>query len=122
MNDAQIIVQRYIDIWNETDPLERRALIGEVFAEDADYTDPLASVSGHDAIDQFIAAAQKQFAGLRFSLAGSVDSHHSQARFTWRLGPPGTEEPIVIGFDVAVIENSRLRSVYGFLDRVPARA
>jgi len=122
MNEAQSIVQRYIDTWNETDPLERRALIAEVFAEDVDYTDPLASVSGHDAIDQFISAAQKQFAGLRFSLAGSVDSHHSQARFTWHLGPPGIEEPIVVGFDVAVIEAGHMRSVYGFLDRVPARA
>ena len=72
------------------------------------------------AIDQFVTAAQAQLAGLQFSLAGPVDSHHDQARFTWHLGPRNAEEPVVIGFDVAVFENGRLRSIYGFLDKVPA--
>ena len=120
MNDVQSIIRRYIQAWNETDPPRRRAVIAEVFAEDADYTDPLASVRGHDDIDQFMAAAQTQFDGLEFSLAGPVDAHHQQARFTWHLGLPGAEEPVVIGFDVAVVHNDRLRSVYGFLDKTPA--
>jgi len=41
-------------------------------------------------------------------------------RFTWHLGPPGAE-PVVIGFDVAVLNGGgQIRSVYGFLDQVPA--
>ena len=92
----------------------------EVFAEDATYTDPLAAVSGGDGIDQFIGAAQAQFAGMQFSLAGPVDAHHDQARFTWHLGAPGNQDPFVIGFDVAILDNGRIRSVYGFLDKVPA--
>lgn len=120
MQDAQSIVHQYIDVWNETDPRRRRALIAQVFAEDAEYTDPLASVRGYDGIDTFVAAAQAQFAGLRFRLAGPVDAHHDQARFTWHLESSDGEEPVVIGFDVAILENNRLRSVYGFLDKVPA--
>jgi hypothetical protein len=120
VKDVPSIIKRYIDVWNESDPQRRRALIAEVFADDADYTDPLGSVAGHDAIAAFVASAQAQFPGLEFNLAGPVDSHHCQARFRWHLGFPGADEPIVVGFDVAVIENDRLRSVYGFLDRVPA--
>jgi SnoaL-like domain len=120
VKDVDSIVKRYIDVWNETDPQRRRALIAEVFAEDAEYTDPLASVAGHEAIAALVASTRAQFNGLEFSLAGPVDSHHSQARFSWHLGLPGALEPTVVGFDVAVIENDRLRSVYGFLDRVPA--
>src|SRR5918911_593343 len=119
MADIQTIVQRYIDTWNETDPQRRRALIAEVFTEDAAYTDPLAAVRGQAGIDQFIAAAQAQFAGLQFSLGSPIDAHHDQARFTWHLGPPGAE-PVVIGFDVAVVHNGRLGAVYGFIDKAPS--
>lgn len=116
----QEIIERYIAIWNETDPVRRRKLIDEVFAENATYTDPLADLAGREQIDAGVAAAQGQFAGLVFTLAGPVDSNHSQARFTWHLGPEGGE-PIVIGFDVAVAnESGQLRAVYGFLDKVPA--
>jgi len=67
-----------------------------------------------------IAAVQAQFPGFVFTLLGPVDAHHGQARFTWGLGPANAE-PLVIGFDVAVAaEDGRLRTVLGFLDKVPA--
>jgi len=116
MHDAQSIVLRYIATWNEADAARRRALVGQTFTEDATYTDPIASVRGHGALDQLIAAAQAQFGGLQFSLAGGVDAHHDQVRFTWQLG---LEDPPVIGFDVAILDDGRIRSVYGFLDKVP---
>ena len=53
------------------------------------------------------------------TLGGAVDAHHDQARFTWHLAPQGAAEPVVIGFDVAVVEQDRIGSVYGFLDKVP---
>ncbi|WP_157187269.1 hypothetical protein [Nocardia vinacea] len=62
--------------------------------------------------DLSVAAAQTQFAGLRFSLAGEVDSHHNIAHSTWHLGHPGAD-PLAIGFDVAVIENGRIAKVLG---------
>jgi len=54
-------------------------------------------------------------------LSGPVDGHHNLARFTWHLGP-ADGEPIVIGFDVAVLAGDRIKSVHGFLDKVPAAA
>jgi SnoaL-like domain len=118
MQSPETIVQRYIDTWNATDATRRRALVGETFTDDAVYTDPLASVSGHAGIEQLIAGAQAQFAGHQFSLASGVDAHHDQVRFTWQLGPEGADPPVV-GFDVAVLEDGRIRAVYGFLDKVP---
>ena len=122
MTDVQRVIERYIDVWNATDPARRRELIGKVFTEDAGYSDPLAAVRGHDAIDQLVTAAQAQFAGLQFSLGGPIDAHHDQARFTWHLSAPGIEEPVVIGFDVAILNDGRVRDVYGFLDKVPSGA
>jgi hypothetical protein len=121
MTDFQSVVQQYIDTWNETDPSRRRAQVAKIFTQDADYTDPLVAVRGHDAIDQFMGAAQAQFSGMRFSLGGPVDAHHDQARFTWHLNAPGAEDPVVVGFDVAVLaDGGQLQAIYGFIDKAPA--
>ena len=118
----QEIIERYIECWNQADPELRRALVDSVWAADASYTDPLADVRGREAIDAVIAAAQQQFPGLVFTLGGPVDANHQQARFTWHLGPAGGE-PVVIGFDVVVLDDAgHIASVHGFLDKVPAIA
>jgi hypothetical protein len=116
----QEIIERYIAAWNEADPRRRRSLIDSVWAADGSYTDPLADVRGREAIDAVIGAVQQQFPGLVFSLGGPVDANHRQARFSWHLGPAGGE-PVVIGFDVAVLDaDGQIDAVYGFLDKVPA--
>jgi hypothetical protein len=119
MTEYQNIAQRYIDSWNETDPAKRRLLVGELYTSDASFTDPLADVVGPDGIDQVMAGAQGQFTGLEFSL-GPVDGHHDIARFTWFLGAPGAEEPLVAGFDVIVLDGEKVKHVHGFLDKIPA--
>jgi hypothetical protein len=119
MSDFTKLAEQYIAAWNETDPAARRALIDATWAADGQYIDPLAEVTGRDQIDAVIAAAQQQFAGMRFRLAGPVDAHHDQARFTWELGPDGTA--VVVGFDVARRDaDGRLALVLGFLDKVPS--
>ena len=116
------LADRYLAAWNATHPATRRALVDEVFAEDVTYTDPLADVAGRDALDATIAAVQAQFPGWVFRLAGPADAHHDQVRFTWHLGPEGADAPVV-GSDVAVTGgDGRIRTVLGFLDRVPAPA
>ena len=119
MSDFTKLAEQYIATWNETDPAARRALIDEVWSPGGQYIDPLAEVTGPDQIDAVIAAAQEQFAGMTFRLAGAVDAHHDQARFTWELGPEGTA--LVVGFDVAKRDaDGRLALVLGFLDKVPS--
>ena len=119
-DDAAQTVTKYLNAWNETDATRRRVALAALFSEDCEYTDPLARVSGPAALDQLIAGVQQQLAGFKFSLAGKVDSHHDQARFTWQAAPEGAAEPVVVGFDVILLRSGRIRSVYGFLDKVPA--
>ncbi len=121
MSSLETLVHQYIETWNETDAARRRALIAEVYAADAGYTDPVVELTGVSAIDAFIANVQEKYKGVEFRLGGPIDAHHEQARFTWHAGLPNGE-PSYIGFDVAVAENGRLRNVYGFLDKVPAQS
>ena len=82
----------------------RRPPIGpaSVWADDAQYVDPLASVSGHDQISDLIGGVHQQAPGHVFRLLDDrVDTHHNLVRFSsssCRL----RRRVIAIGFDVAV--------------------
>jgi len=117
--DATSTVAKYLDAWNETDATRRRVALAALFTDDCEYTDPLATVSGQSALDQLIATVQRQMPSFEFTLASAVDSHHEQARFTWQASPEGATEPVVVGFDVLLFAQGRIRRVYGFLDKVP---
>ncbi|RBY93370.1 nuclear transport factor 2 family protein [Blastococcus sp. TF02-8] len=119
MSDYTTLAERYIGAWNETDPEARRRAVEELWTPDGRYVDPLADATGGEGIAATIAAVQAQFPGFVFRLNGPVDGHHDQLRFSWELGPEGDAAPIA-GSDVAVTDgNGRLRTVLGFLDRVP---
>ena len=122
MSDTATLVQRYLDVWNETDAAKRRDAIGSLWADDARYVDPVASATGHDEITAMIGAVQKRLPGHVFRLLDGVDSHHNLTRFSWELVPAGGGESIVEGFDVAVTgDDGRIESVLGFLDKVPVQ-
>ncbi|GAB3656000.1 nuclear transport factor 2 family protein [Glycomyces tarimensis] len=119
MRDFDVIATSYLNAFNATDPQRRTELVASLFTDDVTYVDPMAEVSGHEGVSAFIAGAQAQFPGWRFTLAGDVDGHHNQARFKWGLGPEGEESP-VIGFDVINLDESgKIAAVHGFLDQVP---
>ena len=114
MADSRDVVDRYIAMWNETDPDRRRELVAQTVTEDANYLDPLMAGEGIDGISEMIAGAQEQFPGHRFALVAGPDAHHDRVRFTWHLqGPDG---PVAVGTDFATVaEDGRLQDVTGFL-------
>ncbi|BCB87409.1 nuclear transport factor 2 family protein [Phytohabitans suffuscus] len=121
MSDFKELADRYIAAWNEPDADVRRAAIGGLWADDGTYTDPLASVVGHDAIAAVVAGARERFPGYMFRLLGPVEGHHGIGRFAWELVPGAGGESVVEGSDVAVVgDDGRIKGVYGFLDKVPA--
>ena len=123
MSDLTAIVDKYLAAWNETDAADRRRQIDELWAADGTYTDPLAAVAGRDGFSQLIGAAQQQFSELQFVRGATYDEHHNVVRFTWALVPAPGAEPVVIGFDVAEVnEEGQISNVYGFIDKMPAGA
>ncbi|PHV67287.1 nuclear transport factor 2 family protein [Williamsia muralis] len=121
MTEMTAMVDDYLSAWNETDPGARRTIVEKVWDADGVYTDPLASVTGTEAIDQVLAGAQQQFAGMRFVRGDVFETHHNIARFTWELVPENGAEAVVIGFDVVAVNNEKISSVYGFIDKMPGQ-
>ena len=121
MIDAAQIADRYIAVWNETNQARRRALLAESWVENATYVDPLMSGEGREQIGALVAAVHERFPGFRFKLEGRADGYQDKVRLSWALGPE-TEADMIKGTDFIVVEDGRLKSVTGFLDKVPAGA
>lgn len=118
MSSTTDLVDRYVDCWNETDPGHRRALIAEVWTEDATYVDPLMRGEGHSGIDAMFERVQAQFPGFRLRRTGDIDAHNDRLRFAWEFGPAGGD-PLAGGVDFAVVANHRLQTLAGFIDFAP---
>ncbi|MER7966391.1 MULTISPECIES: nuclear transport factor 2 family protein [Streptomyces] len=115
-------VARYLEAWNAAPDAVAKA-VAAAWTEDGSYTDPLADVRGHEQIAAVVAAVHEQFPGFSFRLSGAVDGHHDTARFSWELVSGTDGAAPVAGFDVITLDDEgRIRSVFGFLDRVPAGA
>ncbi|MFH9979112.1 nuclear transport factor 2 family protein [Streptomyces sp. NPDC017179] len=118
-----IAVTRYFEAWNAPDAQARAKAVADAWSSDGTYTDPLADAGGHEEITAVISAAREQFPGFVFRLTGTVDGHHDTARFSWELVHETGGTAPVAGSDVVTLdEEGRIRTVLGFLDRVPAVA
>jgi SnoaL-like domain len=121
MTDIDAIAHHYIELWNEKAPNRRRDILTQHWTADASYVDPVMNGDGRDGIDALIAGVQQRFPEFRFRLIGKPDGYGDRVRFSWGLGPNGTDSPIK-GTDFAVVQDGRIRSVTGFLDQVPQGA
>jgi hypothetical protein len=117
MPDVTTLVDSYIALWNETDAGRRRALIAQTFTGDARYVDPLMAGEGLDGIDAMVAAAQAQYPGTRFELAGAPDHYKDRVRFGWHLRAGEGGDLLATGLDFGMLaEDGRLHSITGFLE------
>ncbi|MFE7710237.1 nuclear transport factor 2 family protein [Streptomyces sp. NPDC057486] len=113
-------VQRYFTAWNATTPEELTKAVAAAFTEGATYTDPLASVRGHDELVAVISGSHQQFPGFEFKLTGTPEGHHDIVRFSWDLVSTADGSAPAAGSDVVTLDDDgRITSVSGFLDRVP---
>jgi hypothetical protein len=113
-------IDRYIAMWNETDPDRRRQLIAGLWTEDCTHADPMARVEGPDGIDGLVSTVQERFPGHRFRRTSEVDSHNGHVRFSWELKPERGPAP-VCGTDFGTMTpDGRLRAITAFFDAEPA--
>jgi len=119
MDNLTELLDRYIAMWNETDPERRHALIAQIWTEDARYVDPVSEAEGRASIDAMGYGVHERFPGHRLRRTSDPDAHHDRVRFAWELAPQ-TGPAVVKGIDFAVIDGQRLQNVTGFFDHVAA--
>lgn len=111
--DVDAIVARYFDAWNAPSN-DRHVATTAAYDDDAYYCDGASEAVGVEAIVAMIDGVMAQFAGSRFGLASSIDHHHHQARFGWRM-TSADGETILDGIDaIRFTEDGKISTVLGF--------
>ena len=113
-DQGAIMRRNVLEVFAETDPARRLAVITEIYAEEAVFYDPEGEVSGHEAINALVTRLQAQDPSLRFRVLGEPRSLRDLATVDWELGP--ADGPAVMtGSDIALFEAGRIHTLYTLL-------
>jgi SnoaL-like domain len=113
------LLKRNLDVFSETDPARRRALIEEFYAEDCVFYDPnQGSYRGRDAIDRIAGAIKATHPDFKYQLIAEPEVSGDAGRIQWVEGRPG-QAPAVAGTDFIVARDSRIAAIYLFFDQLP---
>ena len=120
MTDIKEIVERYVNIWYESDAAHRRQTVRDLWQEDARHLARAIEAIGHDGIESRVRTAYEKWVrekGCVFRLRDGVDGHHGTIKLRWEMLPASGGEVISIGFDFLVLaEDGRIQTGYQFIE------
>jgi hypothetical protein len=120
MTDIKQFVDRYINIWNESDAEARRQTVRDLWQPDAHHLARMIEAIGHAGIEARVANAHEKWVkekGNVFRLRDGVDGHHGTIKLRWEMLPAAGGEAISIGFDFLVLgDDGRIRTGYQFIE------
>jgi hypothetical protein len=109
------LIDGYCAAWGEAEPARRSAMLAQVMADDATYTDPTARVAGVAALVAHIGTVLAAMPGAKISRTSEVDAHHDVARFAWQMTlADGTALPEGVDFVDLAPDGARIRGITGF--------
>jgi len=109
------LIDGYCGAWCEADAERRLAMLAEVLADDAVYTDPTTRVVGVEALATHIGTVLAANPGAKVSRTSRVDAHHDVVRFAWQMTlVDGAALPEGVDFVELTSDGTRLRSITGF--------
>ena len=110
------------EVFGERDPARRERAIAELYAEDCALYDAEGQSIGQSAMsDRVGRILDESPPGFAFSLVGRAEVIHDLGRLRWQTGPAGAP-PVLIGMDIAVFANGKIRALYTFIETPVAAA
>jgi hypothetical protein len=114
---AELMERNLLLVWNQRDPLLRKAAMESIYAIDSTYFDEAEKVSGYEAINTQIG---KILMGMPsdfvFHMNSTVRINHNIGRLTWSVGT--VDGPTAAsGMDIAFFKDGRIQALYVFLDK-----
>lgn len=118
--DLNKFAERYVDVWNETDPVRRRDKIRDLWAPTGFNQSPSLEATGYDELEKRITASHEKWVvqqGCVFRSLRNATGHHRAVRFNWDMAPRTGGEPLTVGFDFCLLdEDGRIREDYQFIE------
>ena len=92
MSHPEDLAQRYVHIWNETDPAARRAQVAALWIETGTHFVRERQVHGHADLETRVATSHQTNVAERnfwFEPDGGVEQLRDMVKFKWRMVPKG---------------------------------
>jgi SnoaL-like domain len=103
------------EVFGEGDPARRRAAIEELYTDDCTLYVPDGVLAGHDALDKFAGDLRATHPHFVYTPHGEPQALHNGGILAWGSGPKG-EPPEYTGLDFLVVRNSKIATLYVFLN------
>jgi hypothetical protein len=117
MQQVQQLVERYVAVWNETDPAARRRAIEQLWTPDGEHYVKTTEVRGHDALERRIRDSHdKNVArgGNRFRAACNIQELRDVVTFNWEM--IRDDRVLATGLEFLVLDpHGRIQRDYQFI-------
>jgi SnoaL-like protein len=114
-----LLLRNLLEVFGETDPARRRAVIDEIYHEDAVFHDPKGgTIQGREEIGRIAGVIKATHPDFQYQPLAPPDESGDGGRVRWVSGAPG-EPPAYAGTDFIVARDGRIASVYLFFDALP---
>lgn len=116
------LVDRWVAMWNEGDPVARRKLIDDLWAEDGAYYNRLFVCAGRDMVEAAVSTAHEEYfaKGCSFRSRNDAYGHHNGVKFGWVLVTTATGQVDTFGEEFVILDDAgRIAADYQFGLRPP---
>ena len=113
--DVTALIDRYCEVWTETNSERRAELLASVWHPNATYTDPTVHAANAAELLSHVAKVQAGRPGAKIIRTSAVDIHHDVARFAWQMiKADGTAMPQ--GLDIAFLtpDGNQITRIIGY--------
>jgi SnoaL-like domain len=121
MNEAEKLAERYVAVWNETDPQRRRESIAALWAPEGVHYVGSREVQGFDALEQRITGSHEKNVrdgGHRFRVS-AVHALQDAVMVDWQMVPSAGDAVVAVaaaGRDVFIVDaDHRILIDYQFI-------
>ncbi|MFG2057201.1 hypothetical protein ACGFI9_24600 [Micromonospora sp. NPDC048930] len=135
--DLRKLTDRYVAVWNEPDPEQRRAAIRELWTADAvhvlqppqeireiaaglGFDRPVLEARGHDALEVRVARAYQEFVApgdFVFRSRDDADRLHDVVKFHWEMVPRAGGGVAGVGLEILLLgPDGRIVGDYQFIE------
>ena len=115
---STLLLRNLNEVFGEIDPVRRRAVIDEIYHEDAVFYDPNGTYRGRDEIHRIAGVIKSTHPDFRYQLLSPPEERGDGCRARWVSGSPG-KPPAYAGTDFIVARDGRILAVYLFFDELP---
>src|SRR5437899_8655722 len=116
---STLLLRNLDEVFGEIDPVRRRAVIDEIFHQDAVFYDPNGGVfRGREEIDRIAGVIKATHPDFSYRPLSPPEEMGDAGRVRWVEGSPG-KPPAVAGTDFIIARDGKIAALYLFFDELP---